>query len=65
MIDCWKLEMLYAVIVWLNTHIVFITKVKSLWFLHQRIYDLNLPQKQFDFDIPLYFAAAIDSVQLQ
>lgn len=65
MIDCWhrvKLEMLFAVIVLLNTCPIFITKVRSPWFSHLRIYDPNLPQKQFHLDIPLYLAATIDSV---
>lgn len=68
MIDCWhrvKLEMLFAVIVLLNTCTVFITKVRSPWLPHLRIYDPNLPQKQFHLDIHLYFAATIDSVQLE
>lgn len=69
MIDCWhrvKLEMLFAVIVLLNTCTVFITKVRSTWFFHLRIYDPNLPQKQFHFDISFFIATAtMDSVQLQ
>lgn len=68
MIDCWhqvKLEMLFAVIVLLNTCTVFITKVRLLSFPHLRIYDPNLTQKQFHLDIPLNFIATIDWVQLQ
>lgn len=65
MIDCWhrvKLEMLFAVIVLLNTCMVFITKVILHWFFHLRIYDPNQPQKQFHLDIPLYFTASIEGV---
>lgn len=68
MIDCWhrvKLEMLFAVIVLLNACTVFITKVRSPCFPHLRIYDASLPQKLFHLDIPLYFAATIDAIQLQ
>lgn len=55
MIDCWhqvKLEMLFAVIVLLNTCTVFITKVRFPCFPRLRVYDPNLPQKQFHLDFP-------------
>lgn len=56
MIDCWqrtKLEMLFAVIVLLNTCTVFITKVRQSPCLHLRIYDPILTLKQFHLDIHL------------
>lgn len=52
MIDCWhrvKLEMLFAVIVLLNTCTVFITKVRSHWFPNLSIYDPNLPHQTVSF----------------